>query len=550
MLYTLSHELTHYIKDWSPAKFKLLADFLMEQYGEQGQSVDELVQAQIRKAKFNGRNIDYDTAYEEVIADSMEGMLTDGKVVEKLQRFYKQDKTLFEKISDFINKWVEKVRQIYSRYSPNSKEGKLVLEMKDSLEELQSKFAEAIYAASENVTDSSKESDSTTQNPTSNLDVRYSIRTDSQGSYVKIDANQDVFNGKSIREMQRIACQLIKDNFKGKVLSVGANGRAYVNKHSAEEYAYPANRRMNDDIKEAKMRSSTELDNLLAISEFVENQPDDGRHLQATGGWDVYTTRFEVANTMFIGEVKIMVTDRGYVFYDITKIERLPVNGGQTEIDSAAASGNLSNHSILYSSPKSQGKNSGRDYSFDPELVADLQADADKLKSDVANLKELLKLQQTVTHSTVFTKTSVNAAASKLIKTFGMNQGKTELASALNEFYQFVASSEDLSWESVMAEAGKVADRVIELVPAREQRNDYSEKILKEIRNKGISLTDEQKTEIANKYDSFNNFRKSNMGSMILSDKGISLERQWQEWAELACRRAFKPCFCTAKMYL
>ena len=79
-----------------------------------------------------------------------------------------------------------------------------------------------------------------------------------------------------------------------------------------------------------------------------------------------------------------------------------------------------------------------RDYSFDPELVADLQADADKLKSDVANLKELLKLQRIVTHGTVFTKTSVNAAASKLMKTFGMNRGKVEFASALNEFYRFL----------------------------------------------------------------------------------------------------------------
>ena len=97
---------------------------------------------------------------------------------------------------------------------------------------------------------------------------------------------------------------------------------------------------------------------------------------------------------------------------------------------------------------------SDRDYSFDPELVADLQADRDKLKSDVDNLKELLKLQRTVTHGTAFTKTSVNAAASKLMKSFGMHSGKAELTSALNEFYRFVASSEELSWEAVMAEAG------------------------------------------------------------------------------------------------
>ena len=40
--------------------------------------------------------------------------------------------------------------------------------------------------------------------------------------------------------------------------------------------------------------------------------------------------------------------------FDSTKTERLPVNGGLTEFDSAAASGNLSDDIILDYAPKSQ----------------------------------------------------------------------------------------------------------------------------------------------------------------------------------------------------
>ena len=210
-----------------------------------------------------------------------------------------------------------------------------------------------------------RESGTTQKNTTEEGGVRYSIASDERGNYVKVDVHQDVFDGKNTREMQEIARKLIKDNFKGQVLSVGKNGKAYINKRSADEYAYPANRRMNDDIKEAKMRSAPELDNLLSVSKFVENQTDDGRHPQATGGWDIYTTRFEVAGTMFNGEVKIMVTDRGYVFYDITQIERLPVNGGQTETNSVAASGNPSIKSIPNSTENvNTEKNNGVRYSL------------------------------------------------------------------------------------------------------------------------------------------------------------------------------------------
>lgn len=245
--------------------------------------------------------------------------------------------------------------------------------------------------------------------------VRYSVASDSKGSYVKVDVNQNIFDGKNTREMQDIARKLIKDNFKGKVLPVGADGKAYINKRSADEYAYPANRRMNDTIKESKMRASTELDNLLAVSEFVENQPDDGSHPQATGGWDVYTTRFEVANTMFSGEVKIMVTDRGYVFYDITQIKRLPVNGGQTEHNSVAASGNLSNNIISNSTenvkqneklslssdnltPQKYGNYNvyGDDVRYQPDDIAPVREDLQAAKpeamtEDIAPVREDIK---------------------------------------------------------------------------------------------------------------------------------------------------------------
>ena len=448
MLYTLSHELTHYIKEWSPAKFQSLANFLMEQYGKQGQSVDELVQAQIRKAKSNGRTIDYDTAYDEVIADSMESMLTDGKVIEKLQQLYKQDKTLFEKISDFINKWVDKVKQIYSRYSPNSKEGKLVLEMKDSLEELQSKFAEAIYAASENATDSSKESDSTTQNPTSDADVRYSAREivgedgTNYGLGVYLDSQELAVLSEEEREnavknhIKKLSGHLFSafDNDGNEVkIKVAPNTRYETQKGSRER----ANRHLtNFLVNKEKQESLMLIDEIIGSATFIEKESATKAHgwLDNNGKneWDVWTAYIQdKENTIWVAKLKIANTTNGEkVLYDVHPIEKV----GQGRTLPTIPTKNKIPQDIT----KSQEKLSDRDYSFDPELVADLQADADKLKSDVANLKELLKLQRIVTHGTVFTKTSVNAAASKLMKTFGMNRGKVELASALNEFYRFL----------------------------------------------------------------------------------------------------------------
>ncbi len=149
ILFTAAHELTHFIREWSPAKFKTFADFLFAEYGKKGVSVDALIERQIKKAKETGRSISYGTAYEEVVADSCETMLADGRAVEKLARLKAQDKNLWEKIRDFIRELAAKIRAVYEGLSPDSPEGRYVAQMRDAADRLQDMFTEALADAGE-----------------------------------------------------------------------------------------------------------------------------------------------------------------------------------------------------------------------------------------------------------------------------------------------------------------------------------------------------------------------------------------------------------------
>ena len=150
ILFTAAHELTHFIREWSPAKFKVFADFLLEQYGQKGISVDALVRNQIAKAKRNGRDINFDTAYEEVIADSCEAMLADGEVIQKLAELKAKDKTLWEKIKGFIADLVAKIKAAYKGLSPDSVEGRYVADMLEVAERLKALWTDALADASDN----------------------------------------------------------------------------------------------------------------------------------------------------------------------------------------------------------------------------------------------------------------------------------------------------------------------------------------------------------------------------------------------------------------
>ena len=113
--------------------------------------MDDLVHLK-QEALSAGRDkpVSYEEAYSEVIADSMEAMLSDGNVLEKLAELKQQDEGLVRKMKAFFDNFVKKIRSIYADLKPESAEGQLVLEMKDQFEQLQQLFAEALADAGEN----------------------------------------------------------------------------------------------------------------------------------------------------------------------------------------------------------------------------------------------------------------------------------------------------------------------------------------------------------------------------------------------------------------
>ena len=139
ILYTLGHEYTHLIHQNARESFDKLAEYLFSQYGEQGVDVDALV-----LAKREALGVDYETAYEEVVADSMETMLTDTNAAEKIAALKKTDKTLWEKLKDLVSKLLESVRGLYQNMTPNSEEGRKVQQMTDALDRLSDLFVEGL----------------------------------------------------------------------------------------------------------------------------------------------------------------------------------------------------------------------------------------------------------------------------------------------------------------------------------------------------------------------------------------------------------------------
>ncbi len=146
-----------------------------------GQSVSDLIRAQQTKAKENGRTLSWMQPYEEMVADSMETMLADGKVMEMLAVLKTKDKSLVQKIKDWFREFAAKIKRAYETAAPDTREGQLVAEMVDEIDRIQELFAEGLAEASKNYKALGRQ-----KNNASEGDVMYSFRgyaEDGRGMY-------------------------------------------------------------------------------------------------------------------------------------------------------------------------------------------------------------------------------------------------------------------------------------------------------------------------------------------------------------------------------
>ena len=153
MLFTIAHELTHFMKQWSPEHFTKISKIVFAHAGFKGR-VSELVAAKMEARKKKGKPISYDTAVEEVVADAMETILKDGKVVEFMAEVKQKDHTAWQKLKGWfknLEKFLRKLVVAYRGEHANTTEGDMVANFaEETLRQIQQIWAEGAVAAGDN----------------------------------------------------------------------------------------------------------------------------------------------------------------------------------------------------------------------------------------------------------------------------------------------------------------------------------------------------------------------------------------------------------------
>ena len=155
---TAAHEMTHFIRENSEAGYIALREFITDRLMQQGLDIEELV---TQKRARESRELSYDEAVEEVIADACETVLTEPTAIQQLAS---DNMPLAKKIRKWLNDFFRKIKSAFAGLEAVHDEAKA---MTDYMDELRVMWDDALAEAVRNRAN---------KNAAENGDVKMSVR--------------------------------------------------------------------------------------------------------------------------------------------------------------------------------------------------------------------------------------------------------------------------------------------------------------------------------------------------------------------------------------
>lgn len=138
---TAAHEMTHFIRENSEAGYIALREFITDRLMQQGLDIEELV---TQKRARESRELSYDEAVEEVIADACETVLTEPTAIRQLAS---DNMPLAKKIRKWLNDFFRKIKSAFAGLEAVHDEAKA---MTDYMDELRAMWDDALADAVRN----------------------------------------------------------------------------------------------------------------------------------------------------------------------------------------------------------------------------------------------------------------------------------------------------------------------------------------------------------------------------------------------------------------
>ena len=536
--YAAAHELTHALKNEHKGEWKAFSDFVTEALETNGKSVDALVQEQMDRHGYNRED-----AMEEVICNAVPAILQDETNLFKL---YKGNRTLFERVMNWVKNLVDDVKRVgeaLSKRSPSWKQMDALAKDRKSLQTIYDMMMSVMERGAEDVSDnnvvkmSEKEQGyydySKPLDSGSKVNSQKLEQTDTKQFKRWFGSSQVVNADGSPKVMYRGGGEEINifDRKKSKASNLYGRGFYFTDSEEhAKQYGdarsyYLSIKKPLDASSGAKEITENQL---RAFLEAVAEDEDYGLENYGYGATIDSVLKSLKGKNDFDALQDINATAIGDFVAAIELFN--DVNG--TEYDGIITP----TETVVFDSRqiKSATNNIGTFDSENPDIRY-------SLRETDENVQNALTAQQTAFQQIQgghnITALEADKIAGEMIKAANSDYDRKQLAAELSRIFHYIETAgEDVDWQQVDDEMTELAARVMARSRTMDLEHEQEAKPVREyLRTHAVGLTKDQKDEAAKISGTYGAYRKALFGRVRLSNTaGSSLEHIWRDLHDMA----------------
>lgn len=541
---SLSHELTHFIKDTAPESYRLYQEIVTEaQMKATGKAWEDLVESYTNRYKDAGQDLTRQQVMEEIAADATQKFLNDPDFIDQV---VKKDRNLAQKIIDFLSDVIDSIKNLIKTGSTRA--------AAKNLEQDVQMYEDARYAWLLGLEQGSKDYKAGKE------------RADNIMQSSKYELNQFGFEEYGEKEKgwwknndSIIICNTKQDiaDFYRDHVHKKPYARLYIGKIGPE-----LAQRIYKDTG-----VNTENLNVAITSEFEDSHsnPEKERSRGQTPVTPEILSRFpeiissydKVENTTSSKDRKPVLKFEKDINGKNVAVEYVRSKKGMLELHTMYAWENKNSRSVsttLTMPEKTDPYRTSETYSvITPATKDNIQPGTEKSKTrfqldDVDDTmserriqalqdqnealkqaNDLLEQQFKLTDKDAVRTEDIKKVARNILKEYGSKYSSEILERNLSKLYQYIRGAGQVDGQAITEAATSMGKSILEKSVQKDtELTEHYKDLRKQIKDTKIAITDQDKADLAS-VGGYNEFRKRYFGKMKMGADGISIDSLYQE---------------------
>lgn len=541
---SLSHELTHFIKDTAPESYRLYQEIVTEaQMKTTGKAWEDLVESYTNRYKDAGQDLTRQQIIEEIAADATQKFLNDPDFIDQV---VKNDRNLAQKIIDFLSDVIDSIKNLIKTGSTRA--------AAKNLEQDVQMYEDARYAWLLGLEQGSKDYKAGKE------------RADNIMQSSKYELNQFGFEEYGEKEKgwwknndSIIICNTKQDiaDFYRDHVHKKPYARLYIGKIGPE-----LAQRIYKDTG-----VNTENLNVAITSEFEDSHsnPEKERSRGQTPVTPEILSRLpeiissydKVENTTSSKDRKPVLKFEKDINGKNVAVEYVRSKKGMLELHTMYAWENKNSRSVsttLTMPEKTDPYRTSETYSvITPATKDNIQPGTEKSKTrfqldDVDDTmserriqalqdqnealkqaNDLLEQQFKLTDKDAVRTEDIKKVARNILKEYGSKYSSEILERNLSKLYQYIRGAGQVDGQAITEAATSMGKSILEKSVQKDtELTEHYKDLRKQIKDTKIAITDQDKADLAS-VGGYNEFRKRYFGKMKMGADGISIDSLYQE---------------------